>query len=294
MKEEVQELIRKVRDYEIRIRKAINTMGHGDYHSVFKGSGLEFDDVRAYQYGDDVRHIDWNVSAKGHGTYVKTFRDDKEQNVFLLVDVSASQEIGLPGQTKIDMTKQIAGVLALSAIKESANVGMLCYSDQKERYVKPGKGQKHGIRLMSELFKLTPKSKGTHLCKGILTALNLLKRKTLVIMVSDFVDEGFDKDFRALARKHDLIAVHIADKRETRFPALGIVPIRDKETGKTKWINSSAGHFRSRLNALYAGKRASLEDQCKRYRADYLFLHTDEDFVPKLVRLFRVRKHVVK
>ena len=137
----MKELVKKLRKYQIQIRKAINNQMQGDFHSVFKGSGLEFDDVRAYQYGDDVRIIDWNVTAKGHGTFVKTFREEKEQIVFFLIDVSASQEIGTPGNQKIDIAKEIGGVLALSAVEEQSQVGLICFSDQKERYVKPGKGQ---------------------------------------------------------------------------------------------------------------------------------------------------------
>ena len=224
----MKELLKKLRKYEIEIRKFINNHMQGDFHSVFKGSGLEFDDVRAYQYGDDVRSIDWHVSAKGHGTFVKTYREEKEQTVFFVLDVSASQEIGNPGREKIQMAKEICGVLALSALKENSEVGLICFSDLKEKYIKPNKGMKHAYYLISEIFKLVPSSIKTDISKAILFTLNLLKRKSIVIFISDFIDENFEKNLKALARKHDLVAIHVSDPRETDLPKLGLVPLYDK------------------------------------------------------------------
>src|SRR4051812_18880971 len=161
----MENIIKKLRKYEIQIRKMIHNKMHGDFHSIFKGSGLEFDDVRAYQYGDDVRAIDWNVSAKGHGTYIKTFKEEKEQNIMFILDVSASQEIGKSKNQKIDIAKEICGVLSLSATKESGNVGVICYSDQKEIYIKPDKGAMHAYNIILRIFKLKPKSLTTDLNK---------------------------------------------------------------------------------------------------------------------------------
>lgn len=155
----MKELLKKLRKYEIRIRKAINSQMHGNFHSIFKGSGLEYEDVRPYSYGDDTRRIDWNVSAKGHGTYIKTFVEEKEQNVFFLLDVSASQEIGKNGQQKMDVAKEICGVLALSAVKEQSQVGLIAFSDRKELYIKPGKGLNHAHEIVFRLFGLKPASK---------------------------------------------------------------------------------------------------------------------------------------
>src|SRR5690606_37751361 len=186
----MKELIKKLRKYEIQIRKAITSQMQGNYHSIFKGSGLEFDDVRTYQYGDDIRTIDWNVSAKGHGTFVKTYREEKEQTVFFLLDVSASQEIGTPGNKKIDVGKEICGVLTLSAIKEHSHVGVICFSDQKEQYIKPGTGVQHGYQLIKKIFDLRPSSSKTDLSKGILYTLKAIKRRSVVIVISDFIDEG--------------------------------------------------------------------------------------------------------
>lgn len=290
----MKELLKKLRKYEIEIRKAINSHMQGDFHSVFKGSGLEFDDVRAYQYGDDVRSIDWIVSAKGHGTFVKTYKEEKEQTVFFVLDVSASQDIGNPGRQKIQIAKEICGVLALSALKESSQVGLICFSDQREKYIKPSKGVKNAYRLFSEIFNLNPISLKTDISKAILYALNRIKRKSVVIFISDFIDEGFEKNLKALARKHDLVAIHISDKRETDLPKLGIVPLYDKESGKTLWMNTSAGSFRDGLKKTFSGNKIELEALCRRQNASYLTIDTNEDYVPKLINLFKVRKKVRK
>jgi uncharacterized protein (DUF58 family) len=285
----MKELIKKLRKYQIQIRKAINNQMQGDFHSVFKGSGLEFDDVRAYQYGDDVRIIDWNVTAKGHGTFVKTFKEEKEQTVFFLVDVSASQEIGNQGQQKIDIAKEICGVLALSAVQQQSQIGLICFSDQKERYIKPGKGAKHAFRFIAELFRLVPSSLKTNLSKAILFALDMIKRKSVVIVLSDFIDDHYEHNLRALARKHDVVVVHLSDQRETSLPRLGIVPLLDKESKKTLWMNTSSPTFRQHLRDTFIGTKSNLEDFCKKQGANYVNIYTDEDYIPKLIKLFRVR-----
>jgi uncharacterized protein (DUF58 family) len=236
----MRELLKKLRNFEIQIRKAINSHMQGDFHSVFKGSGLEFDDVRPYQYGDDIRTIDWNVTAKGHGTFVKTFKEEKEQTVFFILDVSASEEIGSPGKTKVDIGKEICGVLALSATKESSHVGLICYSDVKEKYLKPTKGHSQAYQIISALVNLNPRSLKTNLSKAIAFALNTIKRRSVIILISDFIDEGYFDNLRALARRHDLVVIQISDKRETRLPKLGIIPVLDKES-MTKNQNARFG-----------------------------------------------------
>ena len=287
--EDLKQLIKKLRNYEIRIRKAINSQMQGDFHSVFKGSGLEFDDVRSYQYGDDVRHIDWHASAKGHGTFIKTFKEEKEQNIFFILDVSASQEIGAESLQKIDISKEICGVLSLSAIKEDASIGLLCFSDQKEKYVKPDKGPKQAYEIINTIFKLKPNSTKTDLNKAMLMALGTIKRKSMFVIISDFLDDNYERNLKAIARKHDLIAIHIADDRETTFPNVGIIPLHDKETQKTVWVNTSSGQFRKRINHYYKESRDNLQKVCKRNNANYLYVNTREDYVPKLIKLFKIR-----
>lgn len=290
----MKELIKKLRKYEIQIRKAINSQMQGDFHSIFKGSGLEFDDVRPYQYGDDIRTIDWNVTAKGHGTFVKTFREEKEQTVFFILDVSASEDIGSEGRTKGDIGKEICGVLALSAVKESSHVGLICFSDQKEKYIKPTKGGAQAYEVIYTLVKLQTKSLKTNLNKAIAFALNSIRRRSVVILISDFIDEGYEHNLKALARRHDLVVIQVSDKRETRLPKLGIIPVEDKETRKTLWINTSFGDFRKKISEKHLSRKKELTDFSRKHQVNFVSLDTDEDYVPKLLRLFKVRNKSLK
>lgn len=285
----MKDILKRLRRYEIRIRKAINSQMQGDFHSIFKGSGLEFDDVRPYQWGDDVRNIDWRVTAKGHGTFMKTFIEEKEQTVFFLLDVSASQEIGKDKRQKIDLAKEMTGLLALSAIREGSKVGLLCYSDQVEDYVKPSKTVKHAYEIINRMFSLTPKSRKTNINEGIKYTLNLLNRKAIIFVISDFIDEGFTHSLRGMARKHDLVVVHISDKRESAVPHLGIVPLYEKESGKTVWLNTSSKEFKNAVEKTHGQNKESLEDFCKRNDVNYISIGTEDDYVPKLIKLFRHR-----
>ena len=290
----MKELLKKLRRYEIQIRKAINSQMQGDFHSIFKGSGLEFDDVRPYQYGDDIRAIDWHVSAKGHGTFVKTFKEEKEQTIFFILDVSASQNIGSLGKTKFDISMEICGVLALSGAKESSQIGLICFSDEREKFIRPKKGVGQAYEIVSQLEKLRPRSTKTNLAKAISFALNSIKRKSVIVMISDFIDEGFYHNLQSLAHKHDLVIIQISDKRETSLPKLGIIPSLDKESKKTLWINTSFGDFRNRLASAHTGRQEELMKFSRKHQINYLSVNTDEDYVPKLLRLFKVRNKTLK
>ncbi|SFF89948.1 DUF58 domain-containing protein [Pontibacter chinhatensis] len=290
----MKELVKKLRKYEIRIRKAINTQMHGDFHSVFKGTGLEFDDVRAYQYGDDVRSIDWNVSAKGLGTYVKTYREEKEQSVFLMLDVSASQRIGTGEQQKLDVGKEICGVLGLSAARQHSQIGIICFSDKKEKYLKPAKGIQQAYAIIKALSELEPKSNKTNLAAGIKLTLDIIKRRSIILLLSDFIDTAYEKELSMLARHHDLIVLHLRDVREQQLPPMGIIPILDKETGRTLWLNTSGEEFRKRYLAQYQENQEQLVRICQKYQANYLAINTNEDYVPQLVNLFRLRNKSIK
>jgi uncharacterized protein (DUF58 family) len=283
------EIIKKLRNYEIRIRKAVNQQMHGDFHSVFKGSGIEFDDIREYQYGDDVRTIDWNVTAKGHGTFIKTFKEEKEQTVYFLIDVSGSQDIGKPGSKKIDIAKEICGVLTLSALKESNHVGVCCFTDQKEKYIKPGKGLKYGYEIISGLYKLEPKSLKTDINKALSYMLNMVKKRSVIIMISDFIDEKYEKNLLSLANKHDLVVIHLNEMRETKLPRMGIIPVFDKESKRTIWINTSSSEFRRNLTEKFIASKNQLESICRKSNTSYLQILTNEDYVNKLIKLFQIR-----
>ncbi len=290
----MRELLKKLRRYEIQIRKAINSQMQGDFHSIFKGSGLEFDDVRPYQYGDDIRAIDWHVSAKGHGTFIKTFKEEKEQTIYFILDVSASQNIGAKGRTKFDIAVEICGVLAMSGAKESSQIGLIAYSDEREKFLKPKKGMAQVYEILSQLQKLKPRSTKTNLSKAISFALNSIKRKSVIIMISDFIDEGYFHNLQSLARKHDLVVIQISDNRETNLPKLGIIPALDKESKKTLWLNTSFGDFRNQLATTHATRQSELMKFSRKHQINYLGLNTEEDYVPKLLRLFKVRNKSLK
>lgn len=290
----MKELLKKLRRYEIQIRKAVNSQMQGDFHSLFKGTGLEFDDVRPYQYGDDIRTIDWNVSAKGHGTFVKTFREEKEQTIFFILDVSASQNIGTPGKEKLDIAKEVCGVLALSGAKESSQLGLICFSDIREKAIKPKKGLAQAYEIIHNIVSLKPHSLKTNLNKAIAFAQNFIKRRSVIILISDFIDENYYQGLKSLARKHDLVIIRITDKRETQLPKLGIIPVLDKETQKTIWVNTSFGGFREKIAANSTTRQQELADFSKKHQINFISINTDEDYVPKLLKLFKVRNKVLK
>ena len=290
----INQLLKKLRKYEIQIRKAINSHMQGDFHSVFKGSGLEFDDVRPYQYGDDIRTIHWNVTAKGHGTFVKTYKEEKEQTVFFILDVSASENIGIAGRTKGDIGREICGVLTLSAVKESSHVGLICFSDIKEVYLKPVKGHSQAYEIINALATLKPKSLQTNLSKAISFALNVIKRRSVVMLISDFIDDGFYDNLKALARRHDLVVIHLSDKLESRLPGLGIIPVQDKESQRTLWLSTSTAEFRKRIAESHEQRKTELEHFSRKHEINFISLDTDDDYVPKLLRLFRVRNRSLK
>ena len=284
----MRELIKKLRKYEIKIRKEVNSNLQGNLRSIFKGSGIEFDDIRPYQYGDDIRSINWKVTAKGHGTFIKTYREEKEQTVFFILDVSGSQDIGT-NQKKIDLAKEICGVLVLSANRDASQTGLLCFSDQKEMYIKPRKGHKRTYEIISKIYSLTAKSLKSNLSKAISLANQLISRRSIICIISDFIDDNYEKQLRFLVKKHDVILIQINDLRETHFPKLGIIPIKDKETGKSIWINSSSSHFGNNLSTKIIAKKQQLKELCKKQNVSYLALNTNDNYVNKLIRFFKLR-----
>lgn len=255
---------------------------------------MEFDDLRPYQYGDDVRTIEWKVSAKGHGTFVKTFKEDKDQSVYFLLDISGSQDIGELGKKKIDSSKEVAGVLTLAAIYEGSQVGLISFSDQKEKIILPGKGPKQGVKIIQGIFGHENKSLRTNLNEMFTFALNLIKKRSIIIVVSDFIDEGYERPFKALADKHDLIAIQITDPRESALPSLGIIPVFDKEQGKTTWVNTAFGSFSKKILDTFTAERDHLKNICKKNQINYLGISTKDDIVLPLIELFKIRNRSMK
>ena len=285
-------LVRRLRHLEIRMRQAVEAQLQGNFGSVFRGNGLEFDEVRPYQYGDDVRAINWAVSSKGHGAFLNTYKEEREQQVLIALDVSASQRVGgLAGSPrKLDVGCDLAGVLALSAARQEAALGLLAFSDQKELYLPPAKGLRATYTLLQRLFALVPASAHTGVGAGMRQVLGLLRHRSLVVLISDFIDLGYERELAMLARRHDLVIIQLLAAQETAFPALGIVPLRDAETGLRRWVDTSAPAFRARSASQAEARRQELLALCRRQRVPLLTVRTDEDFVPQLVGLFRKRR----
>ena len=285
----MKEILKKVRKYEIEIRKYLNNSNQGDYNSIFKGSGIDFDDLRPYQYGDDHRSINWNISAKEDKIYTNTYKEDKEQSVFFLVDVSQSQYIGKE-ENKINISKEIASVLTISALNTNSQVGILCFSDQKELFIQSKKGASHGYRIIKNLYELNQKSKKTNISTMIKFFMNTVKKKSLVILISDFIDKDYDKNMRALAKKHDVVCLHIYDDYETNIPNLGIIELEEKENNFRKWVNTSSSSFKKLSDNLFISKPEELKKKMNAIGINYLKLNSKENYVKNLIKLFKYRK----
>jgi len=286
----MKEIINKIRKIEVKIRTAVDTHKHGNFKSVFRGSGIEFDDVRTYQYGDDIRAIDWNVTAKGHGTFVKTFQEDREQNVYFIVDVSASLQIGNQGARKLDLAKELAAVLAYSATKQNSNISLIAFSDQKEKYLKPESGLKHFYLFVNQLFNLEPKSTATNLNAAMSFAAGIIKKKSVVILISDFLALDYERPLAALAKKHDLIVMHVIDNFEIKLPRLGIIPVFDPEKRKVSWLNTSSLRLRKEITSNFEKRKEEIISICKKNKANYEIIETNKEYVSKLIKLFKTRR----
>ena len=285
----MKEILKKVRKYEIEIRKYLNNSNQGDYNSIFKGSGIDFDDLRPYQYGDDHRSINWNISAKEDKIYTNTYKEDKEQSVFFLVDVSQSQHIGKE-ENKINISKEIASVLTISALNTNSQVGILCFSDQKELFIQSKKGASHGYRIIKNLYELNQKSKKTNISSMIKFFMNTVKKKSLVILISDFIDKDYDKNMRALAKKHDVVCLHIYDDYEVNIPNLGIIELEEKENNFRKWVNTSSSSFKKLSDNLFISKPEELKKEMSAIGINYLKINSKENYVKNLIKLFKYRK----
>ena len=285
----MKEILKKVRKYEIKIRKAININLQGDYKSVFKGTGLDFDDLRPYNYGDDIRTINWNITAKQNNIYINTYKEEKEQSVFFLIDVSKSQIIGNDIQNKLNLTKEICSVLCLSAIRENNQVGLICFTDIKEKYIKPKKGFSHAYFIIKKLFKLKPKSKKTNINKFINFSMNIIKKKSIIIFISDFIDRDYTKNLISMSKKHDLVLIQIYDKQEIKLPRLGLIPIVENENNTKKWINTSSKKFKDILENTYSNNHKNIKNMSKKNGINYLKIRTDENYIPALIKLFKTR-----
>lgn len=283
------ELFKKIRRIEIRTKGLVNNVFGGEYHSAFKGRGIEFAEVRPYQIGDDIRSIDWNVSARTGETYVKIFEEEREQTLMLVVDISGSEDFGTRKQFKRELAAEICAIIGFSAIKNNDKVGLVLFSDRVELFVPPKKGRKHVLRLIRDLFAHEPTSRGTRLAVALDHVLHVLRRRSIVILVSDFLDTGFEKSLRLLARRHDTIAIHLHDRREEHVPPVGLIDLTDSETGETFTRDFSSRHARQAFAEHAYWQHARLVEELRRARVDRIEVRTDEDYVDSLVHFFRQR-----
>jgi uncharacterized protein (DUF58 family) len=287
------ELIQKIRYIEIYTSKAVNDVLAGEYHSVFKGQGMEFDEVRAYQPGDDIRTIDWNVTARTGHPYVKRYVEEREITVFFLVDLSASGNFGSREKLKNEIAAEFCALLAFSAIKNNDKVGLIVFTDTIELFIPPAKGTSHVLRLVRDLLFFDPgkerQKTGTDIALALDYLGRVLHKRGVVFLVSDFLDENFEKPLNVLARRHDLIAVTVTDPRELELPDVGLLNIQDAETGETVVIDTGSRTVSNRYKSLADEKSRALSDIFRATGIDHIQLLTDRDYVLDLVKFFRNR-----
>jgi len=287
------ELIKKIRYIQIYTSKAVNDVLAGEYHSVFKGQGMEFDEVRAYQPGDDIRTIDWNVTARTGHPYVKRYVEEREITVFFLVDLSRSGSFGSREKLKNEVAAEFCALLAFSAIKNNDKVGLIVFTDTIQLFIPPAKGTSHVLRLIRELLFFEPgkirKKTGTDIALALDYLGRVLHKRGIVFLVSDFLDQNFEKPLRVLARRHDLIAVTVSDPRELALPDVGLLEIQDAETGEIVVIDTGSKTVRSRYKRLAEEKNRALSDLFQSTGIDQIQLLTDRDYVLDLVKFFRKR-----
>ena len=283
------EILKKVRRIEISTRGLVNEVFSGEYHSVFKGRGMSFAEVREYQYGDDIRSIDWNVTARSGSPFVKIFEEERELTVMLLFDVSGSGDFGTRDRLKSEVGVEICALLAFSAIKNNDKVGLIIFSDQVEKFVPPRKGRRHVLRVLRELLYHEPQGKGTDIAGALEYLTHVQRKKAVSFLVSDFQDEGFEKALAVAGRRHDLIAVRLGDQRERDLPELGFVELEDPETGERVVVNTSGKGFRSRFRDLAAAAQLRTNKMLRKSKVDVIDIETGQPYVKPLMRFFRER-----
>ncbi len=284
------QILKKVKQIEIRTRGLVNDLFGGEYHSVFKGRGMTFSEVREYQQGDDIRLIDWNVTARTGSPFIKVFEEERELTVYLLVDISASGEFGSGQQLKREMGAEIAAVLGFSAIKNNDKVGLILFSDEIEKYVVPKKGKSHVLRVIRELLYTEPERSGTSLRNALDYLLKVAKRKSVVFIISDFLDEDYWASLKVVNRKHDVIGIRLLDPAESDMPDLGLLKMEDPETGESFWVDTSSKDARDRLKKEIQTKQEHFQKEARKIRLDLIPISTDQDYVEPLMSFFKKRE----
>ena len=286
---EATELLRRVRKIEIKTRGLSKNIFAGEYHSAFKGRGMAFSEVRDYQYGDDIRNIDWNVTARFNHPYIKVYEEERELTVMLLVDVSGSRNFGTITQLKKNMITEIAAVLSFSAIQNNDKIGMIMFSSFIEKFIPPKKGRQHILRIIRELINFEPADQQTNITEALRYFTNAIKKRSTAFIISDFFDEDYEDALKIAGKKHDIIALNIYDVRETELPPVGLIRIQDAETGKLLWIDSSNKKTRENYKRWWNREQDKLVELFNRYGIDSARIRTDEDYVKPLMNLFKQR-----
>ena len=284
------QILKKVKRIEIRTRGLVNDLFGGEYHSVFKGRGMTFSEVREYQPGDDIRLIDWNVTARTGSPFIKIFEEERELTVYLIVDISASGEFGSNQQLKREFGAEIAAVLGFSAIKNNDKVGLILFSEDVEKYVVPKKGKSHVLRVVRELLYTDSKKSGTSIKKALDYLLKVAKRKSVIFLISDFLDDGYWSSLKVVNRKHDLIGIQLYDPAEISLPDLGLSKIEDPETGSAFWIDTSSKSSLKALKKRLDIDQIKFEKESRKIGFDIIPISTDQDFVEPLLSLFKARE----
>jgi uncharacterized protein (DUF58 family) len=284
------EIISKVRRIEIKTKSLVNDFFGGEYHSVFKGRGMMFSEVREYQPGDDIRLIDWNVSARVGKPFVKIFEEERELTVYLIVDVSGSGHFGTRNKMKMEMGTEIAAVLGFSAINNNDKVGVILFSDEVEKYIPPKKGKSHVLRVIRELLYYQPKNKGTSIHSALDFLLKVAKRRSVAFVLSDFLDSGYWKSLKMVNKKHDIIGIRLFDPTESNVPDIGLIKVKDPETDQEFWINTSRDIDRLDYRTAFENRTAELESTCKKIKFDLIPISTGDDYVEPLMSFFQKRE----
>ena len=286
---ETTELLKKVRKIEIKTRRLSNHIFSGEYHSHFKGRGMTFSEVRNYQYGDDIRDIDWNVTAKLNEPHIKIFEEERELTMMLLVDVSKSESFGTKIQQKKDLITELCAVLAFSAIQNNDKVGVVFFTDQIELFIPPKKGKSHILRIIRELIEFKPKSAGTNISEALKFLCSVIKKRSIVFALSDFQDEAYDKNLKIASSKHDLTAIRIIDPAEEQLPDIGLVQLQNPETGTMGWVDTSSSIVRATYEKDYQNFVANFKSYCTHSGTDYLDLRVDRSYTKQLLEFFKRR-----
>lgn len=286
---DTKELLKKVRKIEIKTRRLSNHIFSGEYHTFFKGKGMTFSEVRPYQFGDEIRNIDWNVTARHNDPYVKVFVEERELTMMLMIDISGSENFGTVNGFKREIITEIAATLAFSATQNNDKIGLILFTDQIELYIPPKKGRSHVLRIIRELIEFEPKNTQTDIAQALKFLSGVLKKKAIVFLISDFISEAYEHNLKIVSKKHDITGVRIFDPREEKMPNVGLVPMIDAETKKVEWVNTSSPAVRMAYEKYFREKTEEFQQVFTKCGAGQIQTRVDESYVTKLLGYFKSR-----